>query len=165
MQREIDRLRAAVTNNDAQLIEQRRRSEDEVRTLRQENAHLQEAVGNLTSNVHELEKQHAETTFLLEDALQQKDDEARNLAASLSMLESRLQHSVLESHQAVELKSMLDQCAVERDELLILVAEMDEEKEIRRAAHDASVISPPRTATTDVEMTPFRGRDVLSEAE
>lgn len=145
MQREIDLLRANVA------------------AQQQEKQSLQSKVNDLLQDVEEL-KHDREHTLMLEEALQQKDTTAQDLATTLSMLESRLHVSELKSNQAVELRSMLDLCAVERDELLILVAEMDEEKEIRRAAHDASGISPPRTAT-DVEITPFRGRDVHSDAE
>lgn len=161
-QREIERLKAELCAKDSLAADLQRKAASEVTSLRQENESLQRTVEGLSRNVRELETQHAETTMLLEEALQQKEEEARTLASSLSMLESRLHHSVMETNHATELKSLLDHCALERDELLILVAEMDEEREIKRAAHDASVISPPRTAT-DVEMSPARG--VNSEAE
>lgn len=112
-----------------------------------------ETIRNLEDQLTRLKAQHEETTLILEEALSGKDSEVQALANSLAMLETKLSMSIEESKHMSDLRSALDAAAFEREELLIMLAEMEEERELRLQTADASVISPPRTMT-DVEVSP-----------
>lgn len=158
LSRELQRLKQQLAERDAAVDQIRQESVSAVAKLEHENTLMQKQLAEVLHSKSLLEAEYLETTSLqsvLEEALQAKEEEARTLASSLSMLESRLHTSLQEATQASELRTLLETASVERDELLILIAEMDEEREIRRAAHEASVISPPRTLT-EVDVSPAR---------
>lgn len=160
---ELESLRKALAGRDADVHRVRTEAELEVNKYRHECEALHAQLVASLAKQSALEAQHLDTTQLLEEALHGKEEEARALASSLSMLENRLQNSMLDLQQASEIKGMLEVAEEERDELLIMVAEMEEEREYRRDGGNASGISPPRTLT-DVDVSPQR-RGLHSDVE
>ena len=126
-----------------QQLEAKAREAEEAKREAQEAAAAREAERNTVRRLEdELAKAQAEAdqlkherssmmeqSHLLESALSGKDEEARHLAETMAALEARLRESSSGGQEAAELRAQLEQVQAERDELFILVAEMDEEKE------------------------------------
>jgi hypothetical protein len=153
--------------DDQQLVPLRaviREQDESIRRLKEENMRLAQALklhelslaeskkdiqrarsdnATLELELSEARRQLMETTQNMEEALQVKESETVTLASALDALESKIQQqSAAELKHDEETRTLLDVAVLERDELLILVAEMDEERDVLRKAHDTSAITP-----------------------
>jgi hypothetical protein len=99
------------------------------------------------SSAAEISKSCAEQIAAAEEINRAHEEETRQLTATLCMLETRLA-STREATSANEaLREQLEAVTAERDELLILLAELDEEREVMRDG--SAIIAQPNTSTDD----------------
>ena len=115
---------------------------DEATCLAQELAAVKDELG--TAQV-----EHAAERDAFEDALRRKDEDTQQLASTLAMLEGRLNSSSDAQRKLEEIKSQLEVAVGERDELLIIVAELDEEREVLKNA--SAIVVTPTNLPTDVD--------------
>jgi hypothetical protein len=83
----------------------------------------------------------------LAEALRQREEDAQSLVSTLGLLESRLAASTADAARCALLSQQLETVVGERDELLILVAELDEEREVLRNA--SAIVCPATNPPTD----------------